>query len=102
MAVLEGLANGLAVITTPVGAHPEVIEPEVSGLLIAPGNVEALSGALVRVIDDEGLRQRLRAGARRRFLEKFDIGSYAVRLSQLHVSLLGVSVNVPQERSKLV
>jgi glycosyltransferase involved in cell wall biosynthesis len=87
MAVLEGLANGLAVITTPVGAHPEVIEPEVSGLLIAPGDVEALSSALVRVIDDGDLRQRLRAGARRRFLEKFDVRSYAVRLSQLHASL---------------
>ena len=75
MAGPEGLAKGLAAITTPVGAHPEVVEPEVSGLLIAPGNVEALSGALVRVIDDKGLRQRLRAGARRRFLEKFDINS---------------------------
>jgi glycosyltransferase involved in cell wall biosynthesis len=87
MAVLEGLANGLAVITTPVGAHSEVIEPEVSGLLIAAGDVEALSSALVRVIDDGDLRQRLRAGARRRFLEKFDVRSYAVRLSQLHASL---------------
>jgi glycosyltransferase involved in cell wall biosynthesis len=94
MAVLEGLASGLAVITTPVGAHREVIEPGVSGLLIAPGNVEALSGALVRVIDDAGLRERLQAGARRRFLEEFDIGSYAVRLSQLHASLLRVSVDV--------
>jgi glycosyltransferase involved in cell wall biosynthesis len=87
MAVLEGLANGLAVITTPVGAHPEVIEPEVSGLLIAPGDVEALSNALVRVIDDGDLRQRLQVGARRRFLEKFDVRSYAVRLSQLHANL---------------
>lgn len=91
MAVLEGLAYGLAVITTPVGAHSEVIEPEVSGLLIAPGSVEALSDAIVRLIDDEGLRQRLQAGARRRFLEKFEVGSYAVRLSQLHASLLRAS-----------
>src|ERR1700730_11016308 len=102
MAVLEGLANGLAVVTTPVGAHPEVIEPGVSGIMVDPGNVEALSDALVRVIDDEALRQRLGTGARRRFLEKFDIGSYAVRLRQLHASLLGVSVSVPSERSKLV
>jgi len=88
MAVLEGLSYGLAVITTPVGAHPEVIEPEVSGILIPPGNVEALAGALVRVIDDASLRQRLGAGARRRFLEKFDVRAYAERLSQLHASLL--------------
>jgi glycosyltransferase involved in cell wall biosynthesis len=101
MAVLEGLANGLAVITTPVGAHPEVIEPEVSGLLIPPGNVEALSGALLRLLDDEGLRLRLQAGARRRYLEKFDISSYAVRLSQLHASLLPVSEDVPSQRSRL-
>jgi glycosyltransferase involved in cell wall biosynthesis len=101
IAVLEGLANGLAVITTPVGAHPEVIEPEVSGLLIAPGDVEALSCALVRVIDDKALRQHLRAGARRRFLERFNIGSYAVRLSQLHAGILADSGDVWSERSML-
>ena len=37
MSVLEGLAHGLAVVATPVGAHAEVIEPEQSGLLVPPG-----------------------------------------------------------------
>jgi glycosyltransferase involved in cell wall biosynthesis len=88
MAVLEGLSHGLAVITTPVGAHSEVIEPEVSGILVPPGDVEALAGALARVIGDVGLRQRLGAGARRRFLDKFDMRAYSERLIQLHASLL--------------
>jgi glycosyltransferase involved in cell wall biosynthesis len=88
MAVLEGLSHGLAVIATPVGAHGEVIEPDVSGLLVPPGDVGALADALVRVIDDDALRDRLRAGARRRFLEKFDVRGYADRLSRLHASLL--------------
>jgi glycosyltransferase involved in cell wall biosynthesis len=88
MSVLEGLSYGLPVITTPVGAHPEVIESDVSGIFIPPGNVEALSDALVRVIDDEGLRQRLGAGARRRFLENFDARIYAARLGRLHAALL--------------
>ena len=88
MSVLEGLSHGLAVITTPVGAHPEVIEPEVSGILVPPGDVEALAAALVRVIDDEDLRHRLGAGARRRFLEKFDVRGYAHRLGQLHASVV--------------
>jgi glycosyltransferase involved in cell wall biosynthesis len=88
MAVLEGLSHGLAVIATPVGAHAEVIEPELSGLLVPPGDVDALAAALARVIDDAALRDRLRAGARRRFLEKFDVRSYAERLCNLHATLL--------------
>lgn len=88
MAVLEGLSYGLAVITTPVGAHPEVIEPNISGILVPLSDVEALADALVRVIDDDGLRRRLGKGARRRFLENFDMRAYAERLGSLHEGLL--------------
>ena len=89
MSLLEGLAHGLAVVTTPVGAHAEVIEPEQSGLFVPPGDVAALAAALARVIDDPALRDRLRAGARQRFLDRFDVRSYAARLAGLHVGLLG-------------
>jgi glycosyltransferase involved in cell wall biosynthesis len=88
MSVLEGLSYGLVVITTPVGAHTEVIEPGVSGILVPPGNIVALAEALARVIDDDGFRGQLGRGARRRFLEKFDVRGYAERLGQLHVDLL--------------
>jgi glycosyltransferase involved in cell wall biosynthesis len=88
MAVLEGLSYGLAVVTTPVGAHSEVIEPGISGLFVPPGDVGALAETLARVIDDGALRARLGTGARRRFLAKFDVRGYAERLSGLHADLL--------------
>jgi glycosyltransferase involved in cell wall biosynthesis len=96
MSVLEGLSHGLAVITTPVGAHSEVIEPEVSGILVPPGDVAALADALVRVIEDESLRSRLARGARDRFLEGFDVGRYAARLEQLHAGLFAPQRDHPK------
>ncbi len=96
MSVLEGLSHGLAVMTTPVGAHTEVIEPEVSGLLVPPGDVPALANALARVIADQSLRKRLGCGARQRFLAEFDVRGYASRLTKLHATLLGHGQGEPQ------
>jgi glycosyltransferase involved in cell wall biosynthesis len=95
MAMLEGLSHGLAVIATPVGAHPEVIEPEISGLFVEPGDAAGLAQAIARVIDDPDLRARLRAGARRRFLDSFDVRGYAEKLSALHAGLLADRGLVP-------
>jgi glycosyltransferase involved in cell wall biosynthesis len=56
----------------------EVIEPEVSGIFVPPGDVPALASHLARVVDDEGLRGRLGRGARERFLQEFDVRRYAL------------------------
>jgi glycosyltransferase involved in cell wall biosynthesis len=96
MSVLEGMAHGLAVITTPVGAHTEVIEPEVSGLFVPPGDVAALAAALSRITESETLRKRLATGARDRFLAEFDVRGYAARLRQLHAGLLGYRRDEPE------
>ena len=88
MAILEGLSHGLPVVTTPVGAHTEVIESEVSGIFVPPGDADALARALARLIDDKGLRQRLGAAARRTFEEEFDVRTYGQRLGRIHANLL--------------
>ena len=93
MSVLEGLSHGMAVVATPVGAHAEVIETEVSGILVAPGNIDELADALRRIIADPNLQGRLRAGARARFLEKFDVRGYAERLSRIHRTVLSDNSN---------
>jgi glycosyltransferase involved in cell wall biosynthesis len=64
MAVAEALAHGLPVVSTATGAIPDLIGDE-AGLLIAPGDVDALTGALSLLMRDRGVRARLAQGARR-------------------------------------
>jgi glycosyltransferase involved in cell wall biosynthesis len=64
--VLEAMALGVPTIATRVAGAPEVIVDSVSGMLVPPGNIGALSGALARLGSDAALRQRIgRAGAER-------------------------------------
>ena len=84
MSLLEAMAHGLAIVTTPVGAHLEAVTPGVEALLVLPGDVAALAHALTRLIDDQGLRLRLGAAARARYATGFTIDRYAARLAGLY------------------
>ncbi len=88
MALLEAMAHGLAIVATAVGANGEAVADGVEALLVPPGAVEPLEGALLRLIDDPALRLRLGAAARARFLEGFAIDRYAERLAALYARAL--------------
>lgn len=83
MAILEAFACGAAVIATPVGAVPEVIDHERNGLLVPVGDVNALADALRRLLDDPIFRQSLGEAARRDHAEKYEIGGYVRRLAKI-------------------
>ena len=69
---IEELACGLPLVATEVGALPELVGPDgESGLLVPPGDAEALAGALSTLFDDPDLRARMGAAARRRVCERF-------------------------------
>lgn len=64
--LVEAQSQGVACVSTRVSAVPELIEDGVTGLLVAPGDHEALAQALARAIGDPALRARLgAAGAAR-------------------------------------
>lgn len=66
IAVLEAMAAGLPTVTTDVGGLPEIVVDGQSGLLVAPGDVDALANALTRLLlADDRAASMGEAGRRR-------------------------------------
>lgn len=64
--LLEGMAAGLPIVATAVGAIPEVVIDGRTGLLVPPGRPEELADALGRLLSDRELADRLGTAGRDR------------------------------------
>jgi glycosyltransferase involved in cell wall biosynthesis len=63
------MANGRAVVATPVGGIQSLVKDGVTGLLVPVGDTKALRKALERLLADADLRKRLGEAARPRVTE---------------------------------
>jgi len=89
LALLEQMMAGLAIVATDVGDTAEALDHGRCGLLIPPGDVEALTDALQRLIEDPDLRRRLGAAARDRALTHYSLGAMAERALAAYHEAMG-------------
>ena len=68
--VIEAMAHGLPIITTTVGGLPDLLTPD-AGILVPPGDSDALAEAMQRLASDPALRERMGQAARERYLKLF-------------------------------
>jgi glycosyltransferase involved in cell wall biosynthesis len=83
VALMEAMASGVPVVATRLSGIPELVEDGVSGLLVEPGDPEALAAAMERVLDDDALAVELAANARERVERSFNLAREAQRLGDL-------------------
>jgi glycosyltransferase involved in cell wall biosynthesis len=72
LTIVEAMAARLPVIATEVGGTPEVVEPGRTGVLVPPGDADALADGLTSLMADPRGRERFAAEARRVAEERFD------------------------------
>ena len=88
VSVLEAMATGLPCIATRVGGVPEWIMDGENGLLIPPGDPEALSRAILTLAADPLLRKRLGVRARETVRDRADWGRLMVRVEDDYKELI--------------
>jgi len=63
-ALMQAMAVGVPVISTPVGSIDELVQHEATGLMVPPQDADALRAAIERLLDEPALGQRLAQAAR--------------------------------------
>jgi glycosyltransferase involved in cell wall biosynthesis len=71
--IAEAMACGKPVVSTTVAGIPELVVQNETGLLVPPNDSRALADALVRLIEDDELRERFGRAGRKRIEEHFTI-----------------------------
>ncbi len=66
LALMEAMACEKPVVATRVGGIPELVRDGTDGILVEPGDVDGLAEAVVGLLKDRGLRERLGTNGRRR------------------------------------
>jgi glycosyltransferase involved in cell wall biosynthesis len=86
--VLEALSCGTAVLASDVGGVPDMVKPKRNGLLVKPGDAEALAAAIRWIIENSAVLPQWSVNARQDIEANFTLALQARRQSELYASLL--------------
>jgi glycosyltransferase involved in cell wall biosynthesis len=94
LVLLEAAAIGLPMITTPVGAIPELFRDGETALFVPPGDRLALAAALHRLLADPECRARLSRNGQALYLHEFTMPAFASGLRELYFRLTATAAQV--------
>lgn len=73
MSILEAMAAGEAIISTPIGGIPEAVHDGENGILVQPGDAEGLYQAISTLLNDPGKAEAMGRRSREIVDEKYDL-----------------------------
>jgi glycosyltransferase involved in cell wall biosynthesis len=97
--ILEAMAAGLPVVATRTGAAEDMIRDGVDGLLVDTGSARQIHDAVVRLLSDEALAERIGRQARALIESRYSIEQVALMYHELYRELLGPTRAASTSRS---
>lgn len=89
MTLLEAMACGVPPIVTNVGGNPEIVENNVSGLIVENDDQEGLASAMSKLLIDKNLRINVSAAAMERFRDTFKENHMVSNYMAIYCDLTG-------------
>jgi glycosyltransferase involved in cell wall biosynthesis len=90
LALMEAMAAGLPVVASAVPGNTDLVQDNVTGLLVSPGDPIALSAAIARVLTDAELADSLGMAARSYVASRFDVNMMVYRTADVYRHALHV------------
>ena len=91
LAILEGLAHGVAVVTTPVGEIPSLLTHGSTAVFVKPGDPESIAAGLDDVLRQPERRQLLGQNGRSLYQERFCLEKFFGNVADVHKRHFGVA-----------
>jgi sugar transferase (PEP-CTERM/EpsH1 system associated) len=88
ISILEAMAIGLPVVATRVGGVPNIVQDNVTGTLVEPGNLASLTAAIERYVSDPNLRAAHGQAGRASVLSEHSAQAMTSRYDALYKSLM--------------
>jgi glycosyltransferase involved in cell wall biosynthesis len=94
LVILEALANGVAVVCTPVGEIPGTLTDGVDACFVRPGDTASIAEGLQRVLDDDALRESLGRNGRALYDRGFSLRRFFQSIADIHRRHFGISARL--------
>lgn len=88
LSLLEGMSLGIPAVVTNYGGNPGVITNGQNGLIVETKNAQALSDAILRIMEDDALRRHMQQEAKKIFKQKFDLHIYTKNIEDVYKALV--------------
>lgn len=85
---LEAMAAAIPVVATDIGGIPEAVIDGVTGILVSPGDADALADAITKLIQNKSMARKMGEQGRQRVEEHFSVEKMVEGMYDLYISLL--------------